>query len=61
MAIESITARVFTTASDVWAFGITLYEIGTIGKDKLYFCRMPMQSIFMSPDLKLKEKAPIFE
>lgn len=32
MAIESITAREFTSASDVWAFGVTLYEIGTIGR-----------------------------
>ena len=34
MAIESITAREFTTSSDVWAFGIVLYEIGTIGRGK---------------------------
>ena len=32
MAIESITTREFTTASDVWAYGIVLWEIGTIGE-----------------------------
>jgi len=31
MALESVIAREYTSASDVWSYGIVLWEIGTLG------------------------------
>ena len=31
MAIESLTKRIYSTKSDVWAFGVLIFEIVTFG------------------------------
>ena len=38
MAVESIHAREFTTASDVWAYGVVLWELCTMCKHSLRLC-----------------------
>lgn len=50
LAPESAENGVFTSKSDVWAFGIVLWEIMTLGKQPYYGC--PNLEVF-KPKIKL--------
>ena len=47
MAIESIIERKFTSASDVWAYGIVLWEISTLGESIII--EPVCQHVFLNP------------
>ena len=36
-ALEALNYRNYTSASDVWSFGIVLYEIWSLGKEPYYY------------------------